>query len=253
MSAIKLLNTLALSTLAILLLSFAPSRSLAVSIQPNHLARQVPNHHGITKKKKRDNTRCKPKSSSPAPEPTSTPSPSQTDPPKVDVSLPTTGSPGNTVTNPQNTGSGPTKFAVAWGIGEDPRINLFKNHAVMIHLWSAWIPQVVKDSGIPFSIMLHDARPDTVKDFLAVVQQDYTGTTHVFGFNEYVNFVRFYSSAWIDPLFQGSTIQTRPTSMLARLSTIGKPTSNLSFQRVTPSQPHPSPVHPTAFNFSEMS
>jgi hypothetical protein len=130
MPAVKLLNIFALSTLAVLLCSFAPSHTLALSIQANHLARQSPNHHhGIAKKKKRDTQRCKPKPSTssppvPASSPYDSPAPSLSSTPGSPANFnagdvtPTSTTPNSVQTNPPATSSGTGKLAIAWAMGE---------------------------------------------------------------------------------------------------------------------------------------
>jgi hypothetical protein len=199
MSATKLLNIFALSTLAILLCSFAPAQTLALSVRSDHQARQLPKHHNIAKKK-RATRKCKPKSSSspvpqPTPEPTSskddTPKsnyvdpPKSSDPPKSD-SPPTTTSPPATIETkpPTSTPSGPGKLAIAWAMGNDKRIALIaaSSRVKMFHLWDAEIPQAVKDTGIPASIMLWGTSQDRIDRFLQFAKPGYA--SHVFGFNE---------------------------------------------------------------------
>ena len=199
MPAIKLLNIFALSTFAILLCSLAPSQSLAASIQPNHLARQLPNHHGIAKK--RGTKRCKsrsssvPLSSTPAPKPTSTPpnvdTVKSTNPPKNSPS-PSSTSPASVATkSPTSTPSGSGKLAIAWAMGNDKRIALLSAspRVKMFHLWDAQVPSAVKDTGIPYSIMLWSNAQDRVNSFQQVAKKGYA--SYVFGFNEYVKLICF--------------------------------------------------------------
>jgi len=189
MSATKLLNIFALSTLAILLCSFAPSQTLALSVRHNHQARQLPNHHGISKKK-RGNKRCKPRNSGPAgssstPNPTSTPA--NNDPAQYDNPAPSSSSssPASVETKPPtNTPSGPGKLAIAWAMGNDKRISFLtsSSRVKMFHMWDCEIPSAVKDSGIPASIMLWGTGQDKVSRFLQFAKPGYA--THAFGFNE---------------------------------------------------------------------
>jgi len=185
MPAIKLLNIFALSTFAILLCSLAPSHTLAVSVQSNHLARQLANHHGVAKKK-RATTRCKPRSSSlsPVPESTSTP-PKDTNTPKPDPSPSSTSSPASIETKPPtNTPTGPGKLAIAWAMGNDKRIALLaaSKRVKMFHLWTAQIPDAVKATGIPVSIMLWGTSQDKIDNFIKFATPGYA--SHAFGFNE---------------------------------------------------------------------
>ena len=201
MPAIKLLNIFALSTFAILLCSLAPSQSLALSVQSNHLARQVPKHHGIAKKKrgtKRGTKRCKPKSSTvpPASDPTQydppkdDPKPTTTTPPKDDPKPTTT-----TTTSPKdvqtNTPSGNGKLGVAWAMGNDKRFSLIisTKRVVVVHLWDVVIPDIVKNSGIPVSIMLWGTAQDKIDRFVQYAKPGYA--KYAYGFNEYVKLVSF--------------------------------------------------------------
>lgn len=192
MPAIKLFNVLALSTLAILLSSFAPSQTLALSLQSNHLARQLPNHHGISKKRKRG-TQCKPRSSStPAPVPTSTPLQDYTslssNSPQNDPSPSSTQSPNPVATNASN-GSG--KLAIAWALGDDSRVQILlaAPRVKMFHLWDANIPSALKASNMRTSIMLWGIDQQRISDFVAAAKPGYTD--YVFGFNEYVSLIWF--------------------------------------------------------------
>jgi len=190
MPAAKLLNIFALSTLAVLLCSFAPSQTLALSIRADHLPRQIPNHHGIAKKKKRGlNKRCKPNpSSSSSPPVQGTPAPA---PGPVDANLnadnvtPSSSSQLSAATNPPTSiSSGPGKLAVAWAMGNDPRLtDIVSTHRVkMIHLWDSEIPDAVKNTGVPVSIMLWSNSQDRVDKFVQFAKPGYA--SHAYGFNE---------------------------------------------------------------------
>jgi len=192
MPAVKVFNIFALSTLAILLCSLAPSQTLALSVRSDHLARHLPNHHGVVKKK-RATKRCKPRNtSSSSSKPASTPKDeTSSDPPKnvLAPSLspsPTTTKPPNTVETkpPTNTPSGAGKLAIAWAMGNDKRISLLaaSSRVKMFHLWDSEIPSAVKDTGIPVSIMLWSTGQDKIDRFLKFAKPGYA--SHVFGFNE---------------------------------------------------------------------
>lgn len=201
----KLLNIFALSALAILFCSFAPTQTLAVSIQGKHnLARQLPNHHGIAKKKKKRDGTCKPRSSSsypptstPASQPTNPPAqggndtPSQSYPPSSNSPSLTTSSttPTTSPTNTPTTSTGRGKLAIAWAMGDDSRIALLiaSQRTCMFHLWDAIIPDAVKNSGLPVSIMLWSADDDHVNTFLQYAKPGYA--SYAYGFNEYVNMI----------------------------------------------------------------
>jgi len=189
MPAIKLLNIFALSTLAILLCTFAPSQTLAATIQPNHLAKRFADHHAIAHKK-RGTKRCKPRSSSiplsstPAPKPTSTPPKENivqgTSSLKKDPSPSSSSSPAT----PTKTPTGHGKLGVAWAMGNDKRFNLITQYGnvVIAHMWSADVADVVKNSGIPFSIMLWSDDQSKVNAFVGKAKPGYA--KYAYGFNE---------------------------------------------------------------------
>lgn len=198
MPAIKLLNLFALSTFAILLCTLAPSQTLALAVQPNHLARQLPNHHGIAKKK-RGTKRCKPRSSSlplsstPAPKPTSIPPKDNvvksTSSPKNDPSLSSTSSSQTPATTSTPTGSG--KLGIAWALGNDKRFNDITKYGrvKIVHFWDSTVSDLVRNSGIPASIMLWDDAQDKIDNFVKNAKPGYA--KYAYGFNEYVKLVWF--------------------------------------------------------------
>jgi hypothetical protein len=71
-------------------------------------------------------------------------------------------------------------------MGDDSRIALILSspHLNMFHLWDCLIPDAVKNSGVPVSIMLWSNSQDRVSAFLQHAQPGYA--THAYGFNEYV-------------------------------------------------------------------
>ena len=204
MSTSKLLNIFALSTLAILLCSFAPSQTLALAVKPNHLARHLPNHHGIAKKKKRDNQRCKPRSSgvpsSSSPPPANTPTSggsNDNNNNNYNNNTPVSSStspPASVATNPPttNTATGPGKLAIAWAMGDDKRVSFLTSspRVKMFHLWDCQIPASVQNSGIPVSIMLWGTDPTRISSFLQFAKPGYA--SHAMGFNEYVKLFRSF-------------------------------------------------------------
>lgn len=194
MAATKLLNIFALSTLATLLCSFAPSQSLALAVGSNHLVKRLPNHHGIAKKKKRDTARCKPRSSSSAPPPTTTP---QQDLYQHQPSS-AAGTPTPTPTpTPTSTPSGRGKLGVAWALNDDPRLHFFtdSSRVSIIHLWNSYVSTSVaaaKSSGIDVSIMLWGGTSEYIDPFVQSAKPGYA--THAYGPNE----VNQYDQANLD-------------------------------------------------------
>ena len=260
MSASKLVNLFALSTLAILLCSFAPSSTVAVSIHANHQARHLPNHHGIAKKKKKRDT-CKPRPSSSSPpassptpgdssdanngdnsNPTSTPSSSVT-PSSTPVSSTTTTSYTPSSTSTGN--SGPGKLGIAWALGDDPRIQILltASRVKIFHLWDVVIPSTLQNSGMPVSIMLWDTSQDRINNFVQYAKPGYA--THAYGMNEYVNPARLSSLHWIlTVLVPGSTNQPRAIPPSPTPSLLGTVTSGPSPIKVTLSEALAPPLLP---------
>jgi hypothetical protein len=76
-------------------------------------------------------------------------------------------------------------------MGNDKRIALLaaSKRVKMFHLWTAQIPDAVKNTGIPVSIMLWGTSQDKINNFLQYAKPGYA--THAFGFNEYVKFIWF--------------------------------------------------------------
>jgi len=176
MSVTKLANIFALSTLAVLLCSFAPSQTLALTVRADHLARQLPNHHGIARKKrsKRDGT-CKPRSSTsppastPAYQPTSTPQSSPS--PNNSPSPSSTQSPSTVPTSTPGSG----KLGIAWALGNDQRLLKITapGHVNYIFLWDSAVPDLVRQSGLPISVMCWDDSDAKVSAFKQNVVQGY--------------------------------------------------------------------------------
>jgi len=71
-------------------------------------------------------------------------------------------------------------------MGNDKRISLIaaSKRVKMFHLWTAQIPDAVKATGIPVSIMLWGVAQDKIDNFLQYAKPGYA--SHAFGFNEYV-------------------------------------------------------------------
>ena len=74
-------------------------------------------------------------------------------------------------------------------MGDDPRISILlaSKYVVMFHLWTYQIPDSVKNSGLPTSIMLWDTSASNVQGFVQYAQPGYA--THAYGMNEYVYLV----------------------------------------------------------------
>lgn len=202
MAPVKLLNLLAVTSLAILATSFGPSPVNALSVDSNHYARHpVRAHATIAKKKRGTGKRCKdrptsgttqsngadnsPKaeaSSSPTPQPNGgntggstggntgaqAPPPASSPPPSP-VPAP----------SPPSTGGG--KAGLAWPNGDEPGLANFKTAKTKyIYTWSPFIPSSAKSLGFEVVPMLWGDKQ--IWDFQQLVKQGYANT--VLGFNE---------------------------------------------------------------------
>jgi hypothetical protein len=69
-------------------------------------------------------------------------------------------------------------------MGDDARIAILlaSPHVVMFHLWTSTIPDSVKKSGLPVSIMLWDTSASNIQTFVQNAQPGYA--THAYGMNE---------------------------------------------------------------------
>ena len=122
--AVKLFNLIALSSLAIIACSFAPSHVVALSIDssPNY-ARHLGHHHAIAHKKRADSKRCKPRPVSSSSPPVSKPTPPKQDQP---APKPATTKPASTpapAAPPASAGKG--KVGLAWANGDDGSLKNF--------------------------------------------------------------------------------------------------------------------------------
>ncbi|KIK08407.1 glycoside hydrolase family 128 protein [Laccaria amethystina LaAM-08-1] len=184
--AAKLLNLIALSSLAILACSWGPTATNALSVDtPHNIAAR---HHGVIAKKKRGTTarRCKPRpaSLSSAAKPTTTPAPAPapTTTPKANPATSTKASGGSGT--PSNTGGyngPPGKVGLAYAGPDDGTISHFITPKVTaIYNWSPWAPASAAALGLEFMPMLWG--PKQIGDFTQLVKPGYAKT--VLGFNE---------------------------------------------------------------------
>jgi len=182
--AAKLLNLVALSSLAILACSFgaAPVNALSVGSSPNH-ARHFGNHQLIAKKKRSNTARCKPRPSSSAVSsstPAAKPSVSSKKPqatPKVTPTPPPAPPSGG-----GNTGhAGGGKVGLGWALGDDPSLKNFVTSKVsFIYSWSPWKPSGADALGLQYAPMLWG--PNQIGDFTNLVKPGYA--QYALGFNE---------------------------------------------------------------------
>ncbi|KDQ29173.1 hypothetical protein PLEOSDRAFT_1089032 [Pleurotus ostreatus PC15] len=213
--ASKILNLLAMSTLAILASSFGPASVTALSVDSHHLVRQVPHAHGAVAKRKRSvNRRCKPRPTTKTPS-VPTPAPATGDngssgnnggsggsgttkpadpKPQSDkgAASSTPAAPKPSVTpkpadnnnnngGSNNSGSGSGKVGLAWPNGEDIDLaNWHTGSTKFIYTWSPWIPAKAKSLGFAPAPMLWGEKQ--LSDFKKLVKPGYANIA--MGFNE---------------------------------------------------------------------
>jgi len=180
MAATKLINLLAISSLAILACSFGASPVSALSVDTgSHVVRRAPvGHHAALAKKKRGNNskRCKPRptTSSIAVTPTSTPTPkASTAAPKTSAAPPPP--------PPPQSGGGGGKVGIAWDDSDTTPLANFKNGNVgWIYTWSPYIPPAATKLGYKGCPMLWGDKQTS--QFAQTVVEGYANC--VLGFNE---------------------------------------------------------------------
>ncbi|KAF5388205.1 hypothetical protein D9615_000226 [Tricholomella constricta] len=199
MAVTKLLNLLAVSSLAILACSYGATPVSALSVDTHQFPRSPIRGHAILAKKKRaaNGKRCKPRpSSAPAP-PASVPKPTTPPPPPPPATkpastkapaptAPSTGGGGGSST-PTNGGSnsgsngGVGKVGLAWPIDDDRALANFKTNKVSpVYTWSPYIPRKAKELGFEPIPMLWGEKQTS--EFKRLVVKGYAKT--VLGFNE---------------------------------------------------------------------
>jgi len=202
MAVTKLLNLLAVSSLAILACSYGATPVNALTVDTHFIARSPNRDHAVLAKKKRatNSKRCKPRpvsssvvsSSSIVVKPTvqPTPTPTQSPPKPATTKTPppaTTPSTGGGSTTPSNGGGnsgsngGIGKVGLGWPINDDNALANFKTNKVSpIYTWSPWVPPAAKKLGYEGIPMLWGEKQTS--EFQRIVVQGYAKT--VFGFNE---------------------------------------------------------------------
>ncbi|KAJ8523505.1 hypothetical protein ONZ45_g12 [Pleurotus djamor] len=218
--ASKILQLLAISTLAIIASSYGTTPVTALSVDSRHVVRHVPNSHsGIAKRKRSNNRRCKPRpSSSKAPVSSATPAPSNNNnggsnngnnngsgnnspaPAPASSKAPTTPKPSPTPSNNNNNGNsgssgnnnggggggsgnsvGGAKVGLAWPNGNDPSLKNFVNsHVQYVYTWSPYYPNDAKKLGLKPMPMLWGDKQ--IGDFTRLVKPGYADI--VLGMNE---------------------------------------------------------------------
>ncbi|KAG5648664.1 hypothetical protein DXG03_000010 [Asterophora parasitica] len=212
MAVTKLLNLLAVSSLAILACSYGATPVSALTVDTHQIRRSPLNGHGAiaAAKKKRASTgkRCRPRpttsanvppqsppvakptttavaTTSPPPPPPPQPAPTSTKAPPPAPSPPAPSAPSNN--GPTNGGGnngsngGPGKVGIAWPINDDKALANFKTSKVSpIYTWSPWIPTKAKELGFEPVPMLWGEKQ--AAEFKRLVVKGYANT--VLGFNE---------------------------------------------------------------------
>ncbi|TBU32119.1 glycosyl hydrolase catalytic core-domain-containing protein [Dichomitus squalens] len=200
----KLLNLVALSSLAVLAVTFGPASTNALSTGHAHVNRHF--EHGAIAKKKRDTSkRCKarPSTSSSSVKPTSTTKAAPTttsaasQAPSTKPATKTTSSKSSSSTGQSGGSSGGaahpasgkfgqtgSKICAAWGDGNDASISKFKtDHVVGIYTWGVDKPSQADALGYDFWPMLWGSSEDKIDAFEKAMQTPNLGTI-VLGFNE---------------------------------------------------------------------
>ncbi|KAG5637051.1 hypothetical protein H0H81_005963 [Sphagnurus paluster] len=205
MAVTKLLNLLAVSSLAILACSYGATPVSALSIDNHHLARSPAHGHAaLAKKRRASSKRCKPRPTSSLSSsagttttpPATPPAPPKTTPPASSSSTkaapaPTSsaGSGGGGGNSGSNSGSG--KAGLGWPQDDDTALinfktnqvtayDLFSSIPVLIYNWSPWISTKAKSLGYNAIPMMWGEKQ--AADFKRLVVRGYAET--VLGFNE---------------------------------------------------------------------
>jgi len=195
MAASKLLNLIAVSTLAILAASFGATPVNAVSVDTAHIGRSHA-HVALAKKRRSNNSkRCKPRPppSTPAGKPASTGKPAPA-PTTSKAAPPATTSKASAGGNNNNSGSnnsggavhtgnpGKGKASLGWGINDPTALKNIANAGKVgaLYTWAPWIPDGTAALGIRPCPMLWG--PKQIGQFTQVVKRGYADC--VLGFNE---------------------------------------------------------------------
>ncbi|KAF8639652.1 hypothetical protein AX17_000917 [Amanita inopinata Kibby_2008] len=180
MAGFKLLNLLALSSLAIFASTFGPCpvNALSIDTSSHHFARHAAHAHDAIVKKRRETNvtrKCKPRPSS-SPVVQQHASVQAPQPPKATTAAPHPTAPVNT-----NTGNRIGKVGIAYPESDPTPLKHFKNQNVgPLYTWSPWIPELARQLGYEGIPMLWGEKQ--VEDFKNLVKPGYA--KYVMGFNE---------------------------------------------------------------------
>ncbi|TFK93856.1 glycoside hydrolase family 128 protein [Polyporus arcularius HHB13444] len=201
--ASKLLNMVALSSLAVLAVTFGPASTNALSTGHSHMARHI-DHAPIAKRRRDTSKRCKVRSSTLSSEahsstaqaqttakallessstqaaPATTKAPTKTSTPSAPASTQGSGAAGS-----GKFGQKGSKICNAWGDGNDlASLKAFKTeHVVGLYDWGVDKPDGADDLGYEFWPMLWGGSQDKIDAFEKAMSKDKFGTI-VLGFNE---------------------------------------------------------------------
>lgn len=213
MAALKLLNLLALASVAILAISSGPTSVNALATDRSHVARSLRGHDAVAKRKRDSSTtssssgRCKPRSTStsltstsgtptstpdtdtpdtdtpadtPTPSPTPSPSPSPSPDAATSSSTSTTTTPAASPTSSSTGSSSGKKWGLGWPNGNADYLDTFASrpNVGFLYTWSPYLPDNLYGlQGIP---MLWGY--DQISDFQNLVVKGYAN--YVLGMNE---------------------------------------------------------------------
>jgi hypothetical protein len=179
--ASKLLNLLALSSIAIMACSFGATPTTALSVDTHNVVRHLPrSHDAIARRKRASGKRCKQRPSSPAPPPPEHKNKQDTH--KQDTHKGTSDKPssgGGAVSTGGHYSGG--KRGLAWPNGDDPALSKYKTDKISwLYTWSPHCPSKGKQLGFQCVPMLWGDKQ--IGDFKALVKKGYANT--VLGMNE---------------------------------------------------------------------
>ncbi|KAF9246948.1 glycosyl hydrolase catalytic core-domain-containing protein [Melanogaster broomeanus] len=175
MTALKLLNILALASVAIVALSSAPVQVNALVADRSHVVRHIRGHDAVAKRKRDSSTACKARPTSYIP--TSTPAAAPT-PATPTPAPPTTTTSATPAPSPS---SGGQKWGLAWANGDQTWLaNFARPNVGYIYTWSPYLPSGYQELGLQGMPMLWGW--DQVTDFQNLVVKGYAN--YVLGMNE---------------------------------------------------------------------
>jgi hypothetical protein len=192
MAAVKLLNLLALASVAIVALSSAPLQVNALATDRSHVVRHIHGHDVVAKRKRSDTTtsnsnglcKTKPTSSLPA-APTSAPPAAPTSAPSAvptSAAAPTSAAPAPSSTPTSSTPSGDgKKWGLGWPNGDQTWLaNFARPNVGYIYTWSPYLPTGIQALGLEGMPMLWGY--DQTDDFQNLVVKGYAN--YALGMNE---------------------------------------------------------------------